>query len=1334
MEKEKEKDPFLIPLREALNPHPQRPVDVNKVLYNFQHNITANSFAKYSPNDMVDIFHLIWKLLLTTAGSPSSTTRLAAYRATGAFLTRITPYYPKMIHRSFSDVTLLMTIDVKSSAVIASSFAFISTYIAEPYLPKFLKSTPVFHHFASNDSAFSEHLAVIISKLGHLGSDWMKNLLQYFLERIEEKQDRYLIRAIASIIGHNPKLYIQIVLDFVKPELQKYLSLITFLISTHQEDIKSSVDLMPVAMASIDLISSCSANLADFDSALQILSIKSDSFNFEAEDAGDSKCKIKIWNDSETKEVFLDLKQVISMPSFYGLSLPLSFLQPKQDDSVLVLGAKFRTIAEIEEFDINEVFNIFEPYLSNNYDEITSAAIQGISLCINRVLAEVPLPKLTIVIRRILFTKQVSWYHSFDILRVIRNIDPRLFTEKMGENCFIELIKCLIGFCFCENDSLAKDSIAALVNLTNKFNYDIIVDAVTNRCEFFHTLHLSRSVSTLTAILLKITKKTESLDLFAEKLIEAIPMYYECINLICEVMNFFSVYKIENSKLAAMLNTAFCITFATIEIISGKTVVTQIKHENAAYFKALVENDINCRNVDIITEPSNDYKEFVYPLKCALLFIIANAGKEESTATVNLVHHIFPYECAQFYEKNWSYLSNDQRFEILSSINLFLQYVSDENVHAVWCRICIKTSTFFEDDRFKEVSQFLIKMASYYLARTVENNAEIASSYIQFLYEEDKVNSITPISEYLEKIEKSSLMKIIELYPKLSEIVPSICGNYQIPQKTVDNVETEIVQKEYQLPETIENDEIQQIVEQIARLENLKLFQKLIDIAIERNIKINFKVIELPQTLIPAAADYLANHLPDDLNLLEVLGLARTKWRPYSIAAINTSPDSLLEQLILAEKVKKKYILCLCSLIGQIKFNEHLLLKLSSNLVYNSKTVPRFRVTLKLFSTVIQNSSTISPSLLKELVNNVNKNIDKIDTDGMATALLLLAQKVSLDNDFIDFTKKVLNLCGRKTSAHGKIFQIFVGVSSNVRYVGRTFLQDLPEVAVHLLQSVLPSRFCSGARIFEQAALSVQSNLIAPFMGRGIDIIVNRYHMNSIYPAANEATYRAMMSFLIKNGIAVQHNNLFRLLPQKTALKTFAAGFNYSVAYLPTCIKIIPMNNENIKRIYTYCESLFEVHNSFNVASRCLEEWVNKNPEKVRESILLTSLMAWIKPNMEETNYKTRQQIDSWRKILGKYMKPTKVFSTLCVQLIRMVKFDQIFPTIVKIYVQNKNDQEISQLIDNLYDIPTEKCHKVALKALKKTDNYQDIIRLSLYENDCEESDKLVEQFLPLIE
>lgn len=709
-----DKASFSKSITEAIKPSTSN-IDLNRTLYNFQHTVNAFFFTQFKVTDIPNLFKTIWKFLLTAANSQSATTRLASYRATGAFLTRVTPFYPALVHESFSEVALLVTIDFKSSAIIASSFAFISRYIANPFMKKFINSAPVFHHFCSDDPAFSEHLPTIISNLKHLGTDWMKNLLQFFLEKIDESSlaSRYLIKAVSAIVGHNPKFYIQQILDWMDdntvktddtetslPIIQKkYIALFVFFISGHQKEIEDCVDLYPIAHSAALLLSQSTtenSSLSDLDAALQLLSTPSLSFRVQVtfDQENSNMCKITVIKtnkvsssacvvDEENQRIEVDLNtdNFSKRPSFYMIHLPLDNLRPKEDDSLLILGAKFKSLStyytglRVRNNDNDdrtlEVFEIYQPYLKSDYNEQRSAAIQGLSICINRFIQIVPIDQLLVSLRRILFTDTVSWYHSTDILRVIKKVDDYTdLANKLGVNFFIELLNCLIGFCFSENESLSKESMETLKNISSIQNVNIIIKIIYTKTDFLDPLNLKRSCTMMAFVINKIKKlinevhnlsyddtfidnytdetkiglydalfkSIPELELFTSQLIEAVPLYYDNLLLLTHIHHFCSVYKVTPSyQFRSVLSTALCIAISTVEVISGQDVISTGKFEDALnqskpfipgsiineqssnsddednpmvlfyrHFRRIVEQDIRNKNVDIITESFSD--------------------------------------------------------------------------------------------------------------------------------------------------------------------------------------------------------------------------------------------------------------------------------------------------------------------------------------------------------------------------------------------------------------------------------------------------------------------------------------------------------------------------------------------------------------------------------------------------------------------------------------------------------------------------------------------------------------------------------------------------------
>jgi hypothetical protein len=83
------------------------------------------------------------------------------------------------MQKSFSEVIRLATFDSKSNAVIASSFVFLSTCVG----PQFVA---ILDHFASPDPTFAERLLGLISKLHHLGVDWLTRLLRTWLTTVSD--------------------------------------------------------------------------------------------------------------------------------------------------------------------------------------------------------------------------------------------------------------------------------------------------------------------------------------------------------------------------------------------------------------------------------------------------------------------------------------------------------------------------------------------------------------------------------------------------------------------------------------------------------------------------------------------------------------------------------------------------------------------------------------------------------------------------------------------------------------------------------------------------------------------------------------------------------------------------------------------------------------------------------------------------------------------------------------------------------------------------------------------------------------------------------------------
>lgn len=552
------------------------PADITRVLARLQDEINWQFLRPYPTLDRENFFTRLWNFLLFTASHSNTSVRLAAYRTTGAFLLKVTPYYPKEIMNTFSDIALASTIDMKSSAIIASSFAFISNFTALPYLQDFLHKTPVFHHFSISDSIFSEHLSQIIRNLGRLGDEWLLTLLHCFLEKVITSKDRYLILSIAEIIKHSPLKLMNELLIFIRDnsQLSENLELISYLFSSIDCNY-DTIDLGDVVEAAMKIISNISKSTSmEIDSAFQILSIKSPSFSVQidkivnetenqANESEESKsndtddsAKKKSNDNDEFKNVFVKINAIfgektlsdtipvspyLNRPSFFNLPLPLDILKVNPRDGVLQLTAKFKTMAKMindiengiepnlinadNDNDINRskkdirsaIFNQFSSFLSASYNDMTSACMQGYALCLCSLLRHCDECNVINLTKHVIFAKPQSWFHSSDILRIIKAIPYCFYSTYNGkyydENMdfypvFNEvnapfkteaILDVLTSFVMNTNEELSKHALKATSRVIINTDFERGTQYIASKITFFDNFQLGKLLSILTS-------------------------------------------------------------------------------------------------------------------------------------------------------------------------------------------------------------------------------------------------------------------------------------------------------------------------------------------------------------------------------------------------------------------------------------------------------------------------------------------------------------------------------------------------------------------------------------------------------------------------------------------------------------------------------------------------------------------------------------------------------------------------------------------------------------------------------------------------------------------
>lgn len=1182
--------------------NPKKGFDFEKFLHKFQQEVNAQKIARVPSTDLKKLFHDIWMVLLETAANPSSTVRLASQRAMNVFLTRVTPYDPALVLDSFTEVVRSADFDVNAMIVIASSFAYLSTsFVARHRLHVFVDSTPVFDYLKSSDSALSEHFVTIIGHLRHLGNAWLEKLLKHFLVKFESDNSRNVIKAIAAIVSHCPDVFLPEVMKCTKPETPGFLPLMSFLVGMNEGKL-ANIDLMPLAkqaVKALELVDTCPA---DLDSALQLLAMKSESFNVDVAHMGGKTFHIKVWNASESAQADFSAERVDSRPSFYLIKLPIEFLKPEESDSLLIRNAKFKSLAQNEDLNVIEVYRIFEPYLLDEYGDKTSGALQGLQYCVNRILNGVTAVKLNTSIRKALFAKTQSWFHALDILKIVKEINPRIFTEVMGSRCFRELLHVVIGFCFCENSSLSKESVQALGCLTTPYNFDQVTETVVEECEYFDARHLSQALSIFITILKRINKSTTALEIFAQRVIECVGYYVDELDVISKIFGFFRYYSWPVDALAELIEVATAICYCSISVVNGKapSPFPELTKDMIKHMTETVTLDLSNRTADMITSPSGDYRDFLRPMRQALRFLFFFDNMDHTLIAINSFV-LFPRECSLYFLKKWQFLSIESHKEIVNLFLRQLQFIGDEEVPGIWCQIVNEHPS----SDFDSLRPALTEIAFYSLKHS--RNAKLRNVYKTYLHSQHSLD----MAEFGEIVDNAPL-------PDTS--------------KEPDNTPTEMVvegKDEEELPAKIADTHIQSLFEQYARHSQLSLLIAILAVAEERNVKLSISDISFPPVVVPIVAQYLGRVQPDIVTKQWALEHLRTSWRPLAIACIKTAPNEVLEQLLVESKMKKAIVLNVTSIIGVVEFDEKLLFRLASKLAFESTTRGRFQATLRMLAVVLARQDKLMPNFMSEFISSTENSFENLDGVSSSIIALTFARKVAPDKEFIEFVKKLLVVAGPKSSASSRLNQILIGVATS-GILGGGFFMRLPDLIRSYIESVIPSRYHCGLKLLEQLHLSLLPERMIPISKPNLEVLINRFIHMSRYPFTAELHYRALMSAFTKQKVEPIHSFLFSFMPNHFELSNSHPAYALSIRFWPIVIKLIPQSSPLFSRISSVIERMLCCNQGFRIGMTCLREKLGKFPKESRFEVMMTSLRAWREKIDERIDYSLQIQVNEW--------------------------------------------------------------------------------------------------------
>lgn len=600
----------------------------------------------------------------------------------------------------------------------------------------------IFTQFNLSHNDLSEHIPSMIQKLGFFGHDWLHELLKHFLDNVPPKPGRRTIRAIAATINHFPSEFLRESIETLKQRgISDFLSIFSFVFFSHESEMKAKlhskpineneseevcllykdeVDITCLIDAAFDLLKSESesadANMQNIDYAIQVLSIcqdlsisiknKNGQIIYDSDDIlNDDQSSLTIIFNFGKKYQNVEFKGsfLLNHTTFYRLSLPLFLLKPRKSENILISTSKFHTLAWYAKMysatnhpKTKIIAGRFNEALYGTYDEFVSSAIQALSFYFKG--GQIALSQdtatdsrffinMTInLLRHLLLCPMASWFQCIDALTFIQCLDINSIDYPFIDT----IIHLLVDFSLNKNSKLSKLAAETIVKFVTPANQLEIMKIIIDRIEFFDTTSMEKLIPALIPIVKLFNGFPSDLDYFLMQLIEVVSYEATKFSVIATIFDLLAASNITyKSSMDKVVYIAYIYIVTLYEMITGMNWVTIVTVGERLTMKKLLWPEIDLRNIDIITQPTDDIKSVLLLMKSALAFVfkVDTLMDIDFSICINCFE-LFPYETSTYLLKNWNDFPYAKQF--LSKVYKRLQYINDINVMQIWCRIVIK--------------------------------------------------------------------------------------------------------------------------------------------------------------------------------------------------------------------------------------------------------------------------------------------------------------------------------------------------------------------------------------------------------------------------------------------------------------------------------------------------------------------------------------------------------------------------------------------------------------------------------------------------------------------
>lgn len=1235
--------------------------EIAKKLTQFQDEITVQLFEHLETPEIISSLEEIWSAIFSIYAQSQTSIRIVVSKVCGAFLFKLTSFFPDELEVSLVHSIKKTTPSVhsKSGILIFASLEYILHYTSPPFIRSIVRTTPIIELITDNEVLNSEHISDLMENFPIKDSSWFESLLKEFSSKISQTQNsRMIIKVIAAIILHSPNDLFKIFLS-IFPLNPFNISIISYVLHNSKQPIdQSKIDFSATISYCLTNIDKEDQSTSFYDNCLQILSVINN-LNIEI-DPNDQNCLVFTWkliDASDDHNVLKELQQsihylhLIKRPTFFSLPIPETLLKIDQHDSFLMFSTKCNTLGKYSSlFPKKEYFELFLSYINRPYDNFVSSALGGLSKCINQFIQIYGEG----LYREIILTHPHSWFHASDILKLIKSTN----ISNLSKFTARVVTSTLISFCFDKNEKLAGESLEFLPSIITMDSYEYAISCLLQHLKTFDDFIIERFLQALNLLLEKFPLSSQT-DWVLHFLVEYISFSSFLGN---EVALAFQVFTNAKFSSKIIIDLARIIFHSGYEFISGKEWGFNNLHNisNISIFDVNIHVKEWMKNhlFDLLTEPVPNNLILKAPL--TYLFSLPIHSKDDSINEIDLtvqeileiVDHFFflyPVECTDYFVSRYLTFPTDIFYSFFGTIDEKLKFISDPLIQAKWMKIALSIPDYQETETiFENIKAFFIVIALDHFQNSKLENSEIDAIFAEYIAKnykseffivQSKFSELSNVSKIslinsLKNIGPTAIQFLLKAFPEISSYPTSNSIQQELTQnQNTINFQQDLITKSFSLNSNSQTFTIEQAIQ----TENLYFIKEAI--LKEQCSDIFMKIRGIPDNLAEKISNILSELNLDVIPLTKVSTYLRSPWRSLALSTISKHFSEFFHQTF-NEHLKKSEILDLCSSIVQ-NGNYKNIIDYGLSEFPKINSLKRSFVILRLLSVAIEShvsSNKNTKDILLSIMNNFNQE-NEID-------LYELGRLIYFSSEHIDIPISIL------AQLRNPIFLNILPCRLVLVHSNGTTKED--DIYIYnKLMSGHPSLKMKGMLFLEDGCddeknlkCLIESDFLMPIIGQ-----FNAEILWKMSQTCKSQVLRSVCSQRLQSAAGISFN---------------------SPAFTLACRHIDNLSMNAVDQILQVTDSI----DCFDIAIHSINSFLRKISYEDQNLVLMDKALLWLSAH-PYSHYQTHC-LNQWSHLLHNILGPQTQLSILCCQFLPRIQ--QFYAILCEIAVTIK---EIRDSKDN---------------------------------------------------